>query len=173
VLFAVQGAGVGVAMPAATASVMDVLPRERAGAGSALTNTARQVAVALGVAVLGSILAESYRSTLSPQLAQLPTAVRGTAAQSVSATQAVAQQLGPSGRFLLAPGNTAFVNAIHITTVVAALIAVAGAAVVLRWMPGRQRQAVAAEDVAVAQEVAEADRELAGELAAEPARVQR
>ena len=72
VLFAFQGAGTGVAMPAATAAVMDVLPRERAGAGSALTNTARQVAVALGVAVLGSILAQSYRSSLSPELAHLP-----------------------------------------------------------------------------------------------------
>jgi len=49
VLFGIQGAGVGLAVPAATAAVMDVLPRERAGAGSALTNTARQVAVALGV----------------------------------------------------------------------------------------------------------------------------
>src|SRR6516164_5859045 len=63
VLFGIQGAGIGLAVPTTTAAVMDVLPRERAGAGSALTNTARQVAVALGVAVLGSILAGSYRST--------------------------------------------------------------------------------------------------------------
>ena len=174
VLFAVQGAGIGVAMPAATAAVMEVLPRERAGAGSALTNTARQVAVALGVAVLGSILAQFYRSELSPQLNLLPGALRGTAAQSVSATQAVAQQLGPAGRFLVAPGDTSFVNAMHITAVVAAIIAVAGAAVVLRWMPGRQRQAIIADDVAVAEEVAEVERELQrGELAPEPAQVER
>ena len=74
VLFAIQGAAMGAAMPAATAAVMDVLPRERAGAGSALTNTARQVAVALSVAVLGSILAEFYRNSLSPSLAHLPAA---------------------------------------------------------------------------------------------------
>ena len=72
VLFGIQGAAIGVSMPAATAAVMDVLPRERAGAGSALTNTARQVAVALSVAILGSILAEFYRSSLSPTLAGLP-----------------------------------------------------------------------------------------------------
>src|SRR3984957_20110996 len=59
-MFALQGAAIGVVMPAATAAVMDVLPRERAGAGSALTNTSRQVAFALSVAVLGSILAELY-----------------------------------------------------------------------------------------------------------------
>ena len=72
VLYFIQGAGLGVAVPAATASVMQALPRERAGAGSALTNTARQVAVALSVAVLGSILAQAYRSSLTPTLSRLP-----------------------------------------------------------------------------------------------------
>ena len=71
VLFGIQGAAIGVGMPAATAAVMDVLPRERAGAGSALTNTARQVAVALSVAILGSILAVFYRSALSPRKGQI------------------------------------------------------------------------------------------------------
>jgi EmrB/QacA subfamily drug resistance transporter len=137
VLFFVQGAGIGAAMPSATSAVMDVLPRERAGAGSALTNTARQVAVALGVAVLGSILAQSYRGVLSPHLTVLPSALRATAVQSISATQAVAAQAGTAGRQLLAPADAAFVHAMHITTLVAAVIALASAVVVLRWMPGR------------------------------------
>ena len=46
------------------------------GAGSALTNTARQVSGALGVAVLGSILAQTYRSQLSPHLGNLPASAR-------------------------------------------------------------------------------------------------
>src|SRR5882757_5958096 len=145
VLFGLQGAAIGVSMPAATAAVMDVLPRERAGAGSALTNTARQVAVALSVAILGSILAQFYRNALSPSLAGLPAAVRGAASTSITATQAVAQQLGASGRSLLAPANSAFVHSMHITTLVAAALALAGALVVLRWMPGKPRKAAAAE----------------------------
>jgi len=158
VLFGIQGAGVGVAMPAATAAVMDVLPRERAGAGSALTNTARQVAVALGVAVLGSILAQSYRSTLSPTLAKLPAGARGPAGQSITATQAVAEQLGHAGRFLLDPANVAFVDAMRITTLIAAGIAVLGGLVVMRWMPGRPRPTIEEQ---VAAEVAAAELELA------------
>jgi len=161
VLFGIQGAGIGVTMPAATAAVMEVLPRERAGAGSALTNTARQVAVALGVAVLGSILAESYRSTMSPTLAHLPAAARGAAGQSITATQSVAQHLGSAGRFLLDPANTAFVDAMRVTTAVAAAIAVVGGLVVMRWMPGRQRPDM---EELVAAEVAAAERELAEEL---------
>jgi EmrB/QacA subfamily drug resistance transporter len=145
-LFLIQGAAIGVTMPAATAAIMDVLPRERAGAGSALTNTARQVAVALSVAILGSILAEFYRNTLSPSLTSLPAAARGAASSSITATQAVAQQFGTAGRSLLVPANNAFVHSMHYTTLVAALLALAGGFVVLRWMPGKSRQAAPASD---------------------------
>jgi EmrB/QacA subfamily drug resistance transporter len=140
-LLFVQGSGIGAAMPAATSSVMDVLPRERAGAGSALTNTARQIGVALGVAVLGSILAQSYHASLSPTLANLPATARGAAGGSIEATQAVAARLGSAGHFLLGPANDAFVSAMHVTTLVAAAISLAGAFVVLRWMPGLGRPA--------------------------------
>ncbi|MCW2932507.1 MAG: transporter [Actinomycetia bacterium] len=161
VLFFVQGTAMGVAMPAATSAVMEVLPRERAGAGSALTNTARQVAVALGVAVLGSILAAGYRSHLSPTLAQLHSAsLSGTAGQSITATQAIAQQLGNAGRFLLSPANLAFVDSMRITTIVGALVSLVGALVVLRWMPGKPKANVDIEEI-VAAEVAAAERELA------------
>ena len=142
VLYLIQGAAIGVSMPAATSAVMDVLPRERAGAGSALTNTARQVAVALSVAILGSILAVFYRSALSPSLTHLPAAARTAASSSITATQAVAQQLGTAGRSLLVPANDAFVHAMHFTSLVAALLALAGGFVVLRWMPGLPPKAV-------------------------------
>ena len=133
-------------MPAATSAIMDVLPRERAGAGSVLTNTARQVGVALGVAVLGSILAQSYHRTLSPALASLPATARDAAGGSIAGTQAVAAQLGSAGRFLLGPANDAFVSAMHVTTIVAAVISLAGAIVVLRWMPGRSAAPAAAQE---------------------------
>jgi MFS family permease len=158
VLYAIQGAGTGLAVPSATTAVMEVLPRERAGAGSALTNTARQVAVALGVAVLGSILAESYRSTMSPTLAALPAAARSTASQSISATQAVAQHLGPAGRFLIQPASGAYVDAMHVTTLAATALAFVGGLAVMRWLPGRPRPNI---EEMVAAEVAAAERELA------------
>ena len=52
----------------------------------------------------------------------------------------MAQQLGTAGRSLLGPANDAFVHAMHITTLVAALVALAGGFVVLRWMPGKPRR---------------------------------
>jgi EmrB/QacA subfamily drug resistance transporter len=149
VLFAVQGAAIGAAMPAATAAVMDVLPREKAGAASALTNTSRQVAVALSVAILGSILAEFYRNSLSPSLTALPTSLRTAASSSITSTQAVAQQLGKAGQTLLAPANVSFVHAMHLTTLVAAVLALAGGLVVLRWMPGKQKTEVDEVELAI------------------------
>jgi EmrB/QacA subfamily drug resistance transporter len=159
VLFFVQGAGLGVSIPAATASVMAALPRERAGAGSALTNTARQVAVALSVAVLGSILEQAYRSSLSPTLNALPPAARNAAGASISATQAVAARLGQAGQFLLAPADSAFVDAMRVTTGVAAILALLGGVAILRWMPARKRPTIVQ---VVAAEVAAAERDLAG-----------
>jgi len=137
VAFFIQGAGMGLVMPPSTESVMSVVPRERAGAGSALTNTARQVSGALGVAVLGSVLAQVYRSQLSPHLANLPAAARDAAAGSITASQAVAAKLGPAGQELARFADSSFVHAMHITTLISAAITLLGALIVMRWMPGR------------------------------------
>lgn len=60
----VMGTGMGMVMQPATTSIMSAVPREKAGAGSAVNNTVRQVAAALGVAILGSVLSVAFRSHL-------------------------------------------------------------------------------------------------------------
>jgi EmrB/QacA subfamily drug resistance transporter len=137
VIFFVQGVGMAHVMPAATESVMSALPREKAGAGSALNNVARQVAVAMGVAVLGSIVASVYRRDLGGELGALPPGARETAAESIEGAHGVAARLGTAGQGLLEPANAAFVHAMHIASSAAAVIAFAAAMVVLKWMPGR------------------------------------
>jgi len=68
------GVGMGLVMTPATNAIMSAVPREKAGAGSAVNNTVRQVAGALGVAILGSLLAVVFRSHLgSDAPAQLAT----------------------------------------------------------------------------------------------------
>ncbi|HUZ39265.1 MAG TPA: MFS transporter [Streptosporangiaceae bacterium] len=158
-LFFVQGAGMGTVMPPATEAVMSVVPRERAGAGSALTNVARQVSGALGVAVLGSILAQVYRNQLSPHLSALPAPARGPAAGSITASQTVAARLGPAGRDLAGFADSAFVHAMHATTIISAVITLLGALIVVIWMPGRgSRPAAGASTPAELPETAEVSR---------------
>lgn len=64
VIMAGMGLGMGLTMSPATNAIMNAVPRERAGAGSAVNNTVRQVAGALGVAILGSIVAVIFRGHL-------------------------------------------------------------------------------------------------------------
>jgi MFS family permease len=135
--FLIQGCGMGLVMPAATEGVMSVVPRERGGAGSAITNTSRQVAVALGVAVLGSVLAQSYRGRLQPYLTVLPASARHGATVSIAQTQVAAAHLGPAGGRLLSAASAAFVGAMHLTALISVLIALVGAVTVWIWMPGR------------------------------------
>ncbi|HXW46893.1 MAG TPA: MFS transporter [Streptosporangiaceae bacterium] len=139
--FGVQGCGMGLVMPSATEGVMSVVPRERGGAGSAITNTSRQVAVALGVAVLGSVLAQVYRAGLTPYLSVLPARARGGATVSIAQTQQLAAQLGPAGDRLLTAASSSFVDAMHVTALIAVLIAAAGAIAIAAWMPGRRAAA--------------------------------
>jgi EmrB/QacA subfamily drug resistance transporter len=57
ILFVVCGIGQGFAIVPAPAAVLQTVPRERSGVGSAVVSTARQVGTALGFAVLGTIVA--------------------------------------------------------------------------------------------------------------------
>jgi EmrB/QacA subfamily drug resistance transporter len=138
VTYFTQGAGMGLVMPPSTESVMSVVPRERGGAGSAITNTCRQVAVALGVAVLGSILAQAYRARLTPYLSVLSARARAGATVSIAQTQQLALGLGPAGHRLLAAASRSFVDAMHVTSVISLVIAAAGAVATAIWMPGRR-----------------------------------
>ncbi|MBT2209588.1 MFS transporter [Actinomadura sp. NEAU-AAG7] len=131
-VFFFQGAGMANVMPPATESVMSALPREKAGAGSAINNVARQVAVAMGVAVLGSVVASVYRGDLGDDLAALPAGARDAAGESIAGAH------GVGGQTLVDHADAAFVHAMHTASAAAAVIAFLGALVVLKWMPGRQ-----------------------------------
>ncbi|MFI5487130.1 MFS transporter [Micromonospora echinaurantiaca] len=137
VFFFLQGVGMANIMPPATESIMSALPREKAGVGSAVSNTIRQVAGALGVAVLGSVLSAVYRGDVEPALRDLPAGAQQAAGESISGAYAAAGQLGPAAPHLIAVANDAFVTAMHWAAVLATVAAAAGLLVVARWMPGR------------------------------------
>jgi DHA2 family multidrug resistance protein-like MFS transporter len=134
-LFFVQGVAMANVLPPATESVMSSLPREKAGVGSAVSNTIRQVGGALGVAVLGSVLSATYRSDMAPHVVNLPAPARGAATESISGGYAVASRLGAAGRVLIDHVNDAFVQAMHYSAIGSAVVAFVGAIVVVVWLP--------------------------------------
>ena len=86
VILSVQGLGMGSVMAPATESIMSVVPREKAGAGAAVNNAVRQIGGALGVAILGSVLAATYSAQLGRAVDVLPADARAEASQSIVAT---------------------------------------------------------------------------------------
>jgi MFS transporter, DHA2 family, multidrug resistance protein len=146
VVFFFQGAGMAHVMPPATNAIMASLPREKAGAGSAVSNTVRQVGGALGVAILGSVLSSVYREQISGDLDQLPPGVpKGAAGDSVESTLAVAHRLGDQGAGLVDPAKDGFVVAMHAASVGSAVVALIGAVVVFLWMPRHLARQTAVE----------------------------
>jgi EmrB/QacA subfamily drug resistance transporter len=137
VLFFVQGAGMANVIPPATEAIMSTLPREKAGVGSAVSNTVRQLGAALGVAVLGSMLASVYRGQIASNLADLPKPLREAASESLAGTYGVAGRLGPAGRSLVATANDTFVDAMHYAAWAGAGVALLGMLILLVWLPRR------------------------------------
>jgi MFS transporter, DHA2 family, multidrug resistance protein len=140
-LFFVQGVGMGNIMPPATESIMASVPREKAGAGSAINNVSRQVGGALGIAVLGSVLAATYRSGINPTLTKLQIAgpVRVQMEKSIEATQAVVEKVGGSLHQVIPASNAAFIHAMHVTSLFSAVVSLGGTFVAFRFLPGRRR----------------------------------
>ncbi|MCL7377071.1 MFS transporter [Streptomyces sp. 35G-GA-8] len=136
-VFFVQGTGMAHIMPPVTVAVMQALPREKAGSGSAINNTFRQVGGALGIAVLGSVLSATYRGGIEGHLGAVPAGARDAAGESIEATIGVAEKMGPAGRPLISSAYDAFLDAMHVTALGSAAVALIGAAVVALFLPGR------------------------------------
>lgn len=115
VVFFFFGLGMGAVIAPASTVMQNVLPLGRAGAGSAVQNTVRQVFGALGVAVIGTILATQYAANLQPAVDRLPPGLpQGSgevASESIIGTIRVlsaAQQAGVPADLLAAAQQAAF-----------------------------------------------------------------
>jgi hypothetical protein len=143
---AVLGLGMGLTMAPATESIMGALPRPKAGVGSAMNDTTRQVGGALGVAVLGSVLSSAYASSIAPALRGLPASAAALAGDSVGGAVAVAARTGGRGaQALLEAAHTAFTSGMSLALLIAAAVAAVGAIVALVFLPARATDAVVIE----------------------------
>jgi Na+/melibiose symporter-like transporter len=139
----IMGVGMGNVMAPATESIMGSLPREKAGVGSAMNDTTRQVGGAIGVAVLGSLLSSHYRPALSSALAgKVPASLVTAARDSVGRAVGVARD--PShpipariGAEIISAAHQSFIGGLHLAAVVAAVIVLIAAAAVVIWLPAR------------------------------------
>ncbi|NEK58256.1 DHA2 family efflux MFS transporter permease subunit [Geodermatophilus sabuli] len=150
VVLAVQGLGMGAVMAPTTESIMSVVPRHKAGAGAAVNNSVRQVGGALGVAILGSLLAASYSAQLGDAVDALPAPARAEASTSIVATLEATQAVQGDAEAAAAvsgladAAEDAFVAAMHVTALGTAAATLLATVVVFTWLPGRRARATAA-----------------------------
>jgi len=142
----VYGVGMGLTSAPATEAIMGVVPRAKAGVGSAVNDATRLLGGTLGVAVLGSVYASVYASRLAAKLpAHVPHGVARAAEASVGAALVTAQHLAASGHAALAGllhagASDAFMQGLRIGCLVAAGVAVAGAVLAAAWLPAQPLQ---------------------------------
>ena len=104
-VFFIFGFGMGNVIAPGSTVLQNVLPLARAGAGSAVQNTVRQVAGALGVAVVGTVLATQYAANLTPVIDQVPEQFPEEARQAATESIVAADQILDAGVSAGRPGR--------------------------------------------------------------------
>jgi EmrB/QacA subfamily drug resistance transporter len=134
------GGGMSLTTAPATGAVMESMPLAKAGVGSAVNDTSREVGGALGVAILGSILSSGYRSNLDLDLSQAPPEAAVAIKEGVGSALAVAQNapVPPSvAEQITNAARSAFTDAMTPVFWAAAGVALFTAVLVLKLMPSR------------------------------------
>lgn len=145
VAFAVLGAGIGAAETLSNDLIVSSVPAEKAGAASAVSETAYEMGAVLGTAVLGSILTASYSSHLDIP-AGLDADQATAAQQTLGGAHAVAETLPPAqAEALLAAAGSAFDSGVSVTSAIGAVLMVVSATVAWRML--RPRSDVALREV--------------------------
>ncbi|MFI2210193.1 MFS transporter [Streptomyces sp. NPDC020141] len=135
--FALICLGMGLTQTLTNDAVLSAAPEDRAGAASAVSETGYELGAALGIAVLGSVLSASYRSALDP-VPGVPDPAMETARDTLGGAARTAAELsGAAGDTLTAAAHGAFVDAIRVTSVTAALLLAAAAAATVLTLRGR------------------------------------
>ena len=144
VIFLVMGHGLGATMAPMTAAVMGSVGPQRAGLGSAMTNTSREIGGVLGIAALGTVLFSHVRSAID--LSQLGLSAAQQSLLTTAASHGFVQPdaLAAAG---LSPQqisgftsafDTAYIAGLHQATVIGGVILLIAAVMANRFIPGRE-----------------------------------
>lgn len=134
------GGGLTFTLAPSTEAILGSLPREKAGVGSAVNDTTRELGGTLGVAVVGSVFASLY----APEIVRLwsglpiPEPAMAAARQSVVAAAEVAAQAPEGARaVLLSAARDAFMHGFSTAVLVTAGVTAVAALGALLFLPAR------------------------------------
>jgi EmrB/QacA subfamily drug resistance transporter len=141
----VMALGMALTMAPATESVMGSLPRSKAGVGSAVNDTTRQVGGALGVAIIGSLVASVYAGKIDDLAVRFGLTGTGLAKSRGSLGAALEQSgtLGANGPAFARGASEAFVSGLSEGLRLASVVVMLAAFVAYRFLPARAHDHVA------------------------------
>ena len=120
----------GITTAPSTGAIMRSLPLHKAGVGSAVNDTTRELGGALGVAVMGSLVASHFRSSMQGAISGLPDKATHSLAD---ALQSAASAGGARGGAIAAAAKTSYIDAFNSTLWVAAVVVVVASGLVF-WV---------------------------------------
>ena len=138
VALTLTGIGMGATMAPAVESLMSTVPPTRAGVASAVNDTTRLTAAAIGVAVVGTLVSSSFRTSLTGVAGLLTTDQLDQARTSLFGAVSVADQLdAPTASQIVSTARQGFVEGASLGLAVAATVAALGALVAWRFLPAK------------------------------------
>jgi EmrB/QacA subfamily drug resistance transporter len=132
------GVGFGFTLAPTTDAVVGAVPREKAGMASGTLSATRQVATAMGVAVMGSLLVSGYRSVLATRTRGLGLSHADITSSrtSVGSALEVAHRIsGDAGHALGDAAQAAFIHGSRLAMIAGAALLVLGAILSLMYLP--------------------------------------
>ena len=139
--FAVLGAGMSLTTAPATGEIMSNVPLSKAGVGSAVNDTTRELGGALGIAILGSIANASYRAHINLSGLGLAANPQSLGQDSIGAAASVAGSV-PGGSVVRSRAAAAFTDGFNVASAVSAAITLAAAVAVLVYSRQRRDETV-------------------------------
>jgi len=125
--FLVAGTGIGITNPGIGQAAIAVVPAEKAGMGSGINTTFRQVGIATGVAGLGAVFQSRVDSKLSELLPHAPPGLGELVSSGGSKAAAAVSPPGVRAEVVHA-SNVAFVSGFNEILLIAAVLSFVGAA---------------------------------------------
>ena len=132
------GMGMGAAGTPATTAIVSSLPDSKQGVASAVNDTSREFGSALGIAILGSILNNHYRDSISSALTQLPPQIQDGVKGSIAFVQSdVLKKMNFDASALVERAKISFLDGVHAAFMTTSIVLIVAAIVVFKFAPAK------------------------------------
>lgn len=135
------GSGLALSATPATVAITAALPESKQGVASAMNDTAREVGSAIGIAILGAALTETYKTEIAAVAEKLPAELGEKVSSSVAFTQVEPPaQLEAQWPDLVSAGLEAFNAGVESALTIAGWVSLMGAVLIVLLAPSKKNE---------------------------------